>query len=128
MGLDLTHILEAERPMLIMKSKLTHTLRSIPVGSVPTRKGTTLRSNKGYFHLWLPNLVCTQGRQNVTGCGQSASTCTSQDLGELHSSTERNSSFLCSTPGVVPSIPNMYLRTNQSKPTCMRIGWRLQVT
>ena len=53
-GLDLTHILEAQRPMLIMKKKLTHTLRYLPVGSIPMRKGSTLLSNEGYFHLWLP--------------------------------------------------------------------------
>ena len=111
-----------------MKSKFTHALRSIPVGSVPKRKGTTLCLNEGYFHLWLPNLVPTQGCQNVTGHGQSASTHTSQDSGELQSSNERDSSFPHSTPGVVPSIPNAYLRTNQSKPTCMKTGWRLQVT
>ena len=128
MGLDLTHILEAQRPTLFMKSKLTHALRSIPVGSIPTRKGSTLHSNEGYFHLWLPNLMPTQGCQNVAGCRQSASTHASQDLGELHSSTERDSSFLRTTPGVVPSIPNVYLRTNQFKPTCMQTGWRLQVT
>ena len=104
-GLDLTHILEVQRPALIMKSKLTHALRSLPVGSVLMRKGTTLLSNKGYFHLWLPNLGPPRDAQNVTGCRPSASTHTSWDLGELHSSTERDSSFPHSTPGVVPSIP-----------------------
>ena len=104
-GSDLTHILEAQRPTLIMKNKLTHALRSLPVGSIPMRKGTTLHSNEGYFHLWLPNLGPTQGHQNVTGCGPSASTRASGDLGELHSSTERDSSFPCSTPGAVPLIP-----------------------
>ena len=104
-GSDLTHILEVKRPTLIMKSKLTHTLRSLPVGSIPMRKGTTLHSNKGYLHLWLPNLGPTQGCQNVTGCGLSASTHASWDLGELHSSTGRDSSFPHSTPGAVPSIP-----------------------
>ena len=125
MGLDLTHILEVQRPTLIMKSKLTHTLRSLPVGSIPMRKGTILHSNKSYFDLWLQNSGPTQGCQNVTGCGQSASTHASRDLDELHSSTERDSSFPHSTPGVAPSIPNVYLRTNQSKPTCMQTGWRL---
>ena len=91
--------------MLIMKNKLTHTLRPIPAGSIPMRKGTTLLSNKGYFHLWLPNLGPTQGCQNVIGCGPSASAHTSWDLGELCSSTERDSSFPHSTPGVVPLIP-----------------------
>ena len=104
-GSDLTHILGGQRPTLIMKSKLTHTLRSLPAGSILMRKGTTLHSNKGYFHLWLPNSGPTQGCQNVTGCGPSASTCTSQDLGELHSSTKKDSSFPCSTPGAVPLIP-----------------------
>ena len=41
----------------------------------------------------------------VTGCGQSVSTRASRDLGELHSSTERDSSFPHSTPGAVPLIP-----------------------
>ena len=53
-GLDLTHILTAQRPVLIMKHKLTCVLRSQPVGSIPMRKGITLLSNEGYFHLWLP--------------------------------------------------------------------------
>ena len=91
--------------MLIMKNKLTHMLRSIPAGSIPMRKGTTLLSNKGYFHLWLPNSGPTQGCQNVTGCGLSASAHTLWDLGELCSSTKRDSSFPHSTPGVVPLIP-----------------------
>ena len=41
----------------------------------------------------------------VTGHGLSASARGLQDLGELHSSTKRDSSFPRSTPGVVPSIP-----------------------
>ena len=41
----------------------------------------------------------------VTVHGPSASACGLQDLGELHSLTERDSSFPCSTPGVVPSVP-----------------------
>ena len=40
----------------------------------------------------------------VTGCRPSASARTLQDSGELRSSTERDSSFPHSTPGVVPSI------------------------
>ena len=104
-GSDLTHILGVQRPMLIMKNKLTHTLRPIPAGSIPTRKGTTLLSNEGYFHLWLPNSGPTQGCQNVTGCGPSASAYTSRDSGELHSLTKRDSSFPHSHPGAVPSIP-----------------------
>ena len=110
-----------------MKNKLTHTLRPIPAGSIPMRKGTTLLSNKGHFHLWLPNLGPTQVCQNVTGCGPSASARALQDLGELHSLTERDSSFLCSTPGAVPLVPNMHSRINQPKPTCIWTGWRLQV-
>ena len=91
--------------MLIMKNKLTHVLRSLPAGSIPMRKGITLLSNKGYFNLWSPNLGPTQGYQNVTGSGPSASAHTLWDSGELHSSTERDSSFPHSTPGVVPSVP-----------------------
>ena len=34
--------------MFVMKNKLTHALRSLPVGSILTRKGTTLFSNEGY--------------------------------------------------------------------------------
>ena len=41
----------------------------------------------------------------VTGCGLSASAHGLWDSGELRSSTERDSSFPRSTPGVVPSIP-----------------------
>ena len=104
-GSDLTHILEVQRPMLIMKNKLTHVLRPIPAGSVLMRKGTTLLSNEGYFHLWLPNSRPTQGCQNITGCGPSASAHASPDSGELHPLTERDSSFPHSTPGVVPLIP-----------------------
>ena len=91
--------------MLIMKNKLTHTLRSLPVGSVLTRKGTTQVPNEGYFHLQFPNSGPTQGCQNVTGCRLSLSACTLQDSGELHSLTERDSSFPCSTPGTVPLVP-----------------------
>ena len=43
--------------------------------------------------------------QNVTGCGLSASAHALQDLGELHSSTKRDSSSPCSTPGVGPLVP-----------------------
>ena len=59
------------------------------------------------------------------GCGPSASACALWDLGKLHSSTERDSSFPHSTPGVVPSIPNMHSRINRSKPTWIRTSWRL---
>ena len=104
-GSDLTHILEVQRPTLIMKKKLSHTLRSLSGGSVPMRKGSTLLSNEGYFHLWLPNLGPTQVCQNVTDCGPSASACILWDSGELRSLTERDSSFPCSTPGAVPSVP-----------------------
>ena len=45
------------------------------------------------------------GNVYVTGCGPSASARALQDSGELHSSTERDSSFLRSTPGVVPLVP-----------------------
>ena len=41
----------------------------------------------------------------VTGCGTFVSTRILWDTGELHSSTERDSSFPHPTPGVVPSIP-----------------------
>ena len=41
----------------------------------------------------------------VTGCGPSASARVLRDSGELHSSTERDSSFPRSTPGVVPLVP-----------------------
>ena len=104
-GSDLTHIPEAQWPTLIMKNKLTHALRSLPVGSIPMRKGTTLLSNEGYFHLQLPNSGPTQGCQNVTSCKPSASACTLWDLGELRSLTKRDSSFPRSTPGAVPSVP-----------------------
>ena len=104
-GLDLTHILEAQRPTLIMKKKLTYALRSPPAGSILMRKGPTLLSNEGYFHLWLPNLGPTQGCQNVTGCGLSASACALGDSGELCSLTKRDSSFPHSTPGVGPLVP-----------------------
>ena len=109
--------------MLIMKSKLTHMLRSLPVGSVPMRKGTTLHSNEGYFHLWLPNSGPTQGCQNVTGCRQSSSTRASWDLGELCSSTERDSSFPHSTPGAVPLIPtHIQELISLSQPVCRQVG------
>ena len=41
----------------------------------------------------------------VTGCGPPASARVLRDSGGLHSSTERDSSFPHSTPGVVPSVP-----------------------
>ena len=41
----------------------------------------------------------------VTGCGPSASAHALQDLGELCSLTERDSSLPCSTFGAVPSVP-----------------------
>ena len=41
----------------------------------------------------------------VTGCGPSVSACMLWDLGELRSSTKRDSSFPRSTPGAVPSVP-----------------------
>ena len=109
--------------MLIMKNKLTHMLRSLPAGSVPMRKGTTLLSNKGYFHLRLPNLVPTQGCQNVTGCGPSASAHMLWDLGELHFSTKMDSSFPHSTPGVVPSVPmHIHKPISSSQPVYRQAG------
>ena len=50
--LELTHVLKAQRPVLIMKNKLTCALRSQPAGSIPMRKGITLISNEGYFNQW----------------------------------------------------------------------------
>ena len=50
---------------------------------------------RGYIYIYI----------YVTGCRPSASAHTLRDSGELHSSTERDSSFPCSTPGVVPSVP-----------------------
>ena len=41
----------------------------------------------------------------VTGHRPPASAHMLWDLGELHSLTERDSSFPCSTPGAVPSFP-----------------------
>ena len=41
----------------------------------------------------------------VMGCRPSVSVRGLRDLGELHSSSERDSSFPRSTPGAVPSIP-----------------------
>ena len=75
------------------------------MGSILTRKGSTLLSNKGYFHLWLPNLGPTQGCQNVTDCGPSASAHALWDSGKLCSLTKRDSSFPHSTPGAVPLVP-----------------------
>ena len=69
------------------------------------RKGSTLLSNEGYFHLWIQNSGPAQGCQNVTDCGPSVSAHTLQDLGELHSLTKRDSSFPRSTLGVVPLVP-----------------------
>ena len=57
------------------------------------------------LYLRLPNLEPTQGCQNVMGRGPSASAHGLWDSGELRSSAKRDSSFLHSTPGVVPSIP-----------------------
>ena len=41
----------------------------------------------------------------VTGCRPSGSAHTLWDSGEVCSLTKRDSSFPCSTPGVVPSVP-----------------------
>ena len=106
-GSDLTHIPEVQWPMLIMKNKLTHMLRSLPAGSIPMRKGTTLLSNKGYFHpcgfqIWGPPRCMPKGNRLWAVC---ISLHSLRDWGELHSSTKRDSSFPHSTPGVVPSIP-----------------------
>ena len=46
---DLTHVPKAQRPVLIMKHKLTRALRSQPVGSVPVRKGPHCFQTKGAF-------------------------------------------------------------------------------
>ena len=104
-GLDLTHELKVQRPMLIMKCKFNHALKSPPLASIPMRKGTTVLSNEAYFHQWLPRLCPPRDAKIATGCGKSASTHASQDSGELRSSTKRGSSSPHSTPGVVPSIP-----------------------
>ena len=111
-----------------MKSKLTHALRSLPAGSILTMKGTTLHSNKGYFHLWLPNSVPTQGCQNVTGCRPSASTCASRDLGWTLLFNWKGQFFPSLYSWCGAFDPNMHSRINQSKPTCIWTGLRLQVT
>ena len=59
----------------------------------------------------------------VTGCGQSASTHASCNLGELHSSTERGISFPHSTPGAVPLIPTCIQELiSLSQPVCGQVG------
>ena len=67
-----------------MKNKLPHTLKSLPAGSVPTRKGTTLLSNEGYSQPMASNSEPTQGHQNVTCHGLSVAAHGLWDLGELH--------------------------------------------
>ena len=114
--------------MLIMKNKLTYVLRSLSAGSVPMRKGTTLLSNKGYFHLQLPNSGPTQGCQNVTGCGLSAPARVLWDLGKLHSSTKRGHFFPSLYSWCGAFSPNAHSRINKLKPTCIQTGWRLQET
>ena len=66
-----------------MKKKIPHALQSLPAGSVPTKKGTTLLSNEGYSQPMASNLVPTQGCQNVMDCGPSAPAHGLWDLGEL---------------------------------------------
>ena len=101
----MTHIPEAQWPTLIMKNKLTHALRSLPAGSIPVRKGTTLLSNKGYS---LPAASKFRAHPGMPKCNRLWAACISphaMGLGELCSLTERDSSFPCSTPGVVPLVP-----------------------
>ena len=98
------------------------------MGSIPTRKGTTLHSNKGYFHLWLPNSVPTQGHQN---CNRLQTVCVNPCLTGFGWTLFFNwkGQFFPSFYSWCGTFdPNVYLRTNQSKPTCMWTGWRLQVT
>ena len=82
-GSDLTHILKAQWPVFIMKKKIPHVLQSLPVGSIPTKKGTTLLSNEGYSQPMASNSGPTQGCQNVMDCGPSAPARGLWDLGEL---------------------------------------------
>ena len=82
-GLDLTHIPEVQWPVFIMKNKLPHMLKSLPVGSVPMRKGTTLLLNKGYSQPMASNSEPTQVHQNVTCHGLSVAAHGLWDLGEL---------------------------------------------
>ena len=61
--------------------------------------------------------------QNVTGCGPSVSANALWDLGELHSSTEKDSSFPHSTPGVVSSVPMCIQESiSQSQPVYGQAG------
>ena len=66
-----------------MKNKLPHMLKSLPVGSVPMRKGTTLLLNEGYSQLMASNSEPTQLHQNVMCHGLSAPACGLWDSGEL---------------------------------------------
>ena len=53
------------------------------MGSIPTKKGTTLLSNEGYSQPMASNLEPTQGHQNVTGRGPSVPAHGLRDSGEL---------------------------------------------
>ena len=62
-------------------------------------------------------------RVYVTSSGPSASACALQDSGELCSSTERDSSFPHSTPGVVPLVPTCIQKSiSSSQPVYGQAG------
>ena len=111
-----------------MKNKLTHALRSLPVGSVPTRKGTTLLSNKGYS---LPAASKFGAHPGMPKCNMLWAICTSphaMGLGWTPLFDQKGQFFpslysWCSAFG-----PNVHTLTNKLKPACIWTGWGLWET
>ena len=127
-GLDLTHIPEAQWPAFVMKNKLTHVLRSLPAGSIPMRKGTTLLSNEGYS---LPVASKFGAHPGMPKCNRLWAICISlwaMGFGWTPLFNWKGQFFpsfysWCGTFG-----PNMHTITNKLKPACIQTGWGLWET
>ena len=127
-GSDLTHIPEVQWPTLITKNKLTLTLKSLPVGSVPTRKGTTLLSNEGYS---LPVASKFWAHPGMPKCNRLRAICISphaMGFGWTLLFDWKGWFFPLLYSWCSAFSPNMDSQTNKLKPACIQTGWRLWET
>ena len=111
-----------------MKSKLTHVLRSLPAGSIPMRKGTTLLSNKGYS---LPVASKFRAHPGMPKCNRSWAVCVSPWAMGFRWTLlfdQKGQFFPPFYSWCSAFSPNAHTITNKLKPACVQTGWGLQET
>ena len=123
-----SHLPEVQWPVFIMKNKLLHAFWSLPAGSIPMGKGTTLLSNKGYS---LPVASKFSAHPGTPKCNRSRAICIS-----LWAMGFRWTPFFDWKGQFFPPLyswcsafdPNTHTITNKLKTACVWIGWGLQET